>query len=141
LICFILCNHFVLGIDWEARQRRGFLNNESKEDIYVQSVAVNGRIAGNSVSVSLRGLHGFNSLHNRLSLPAAVESFQPAHSLKGRRKRREDQESGIKVLATKLPPKSTDKQAQKDEPEEGRFDSFNRNKKKFAKCILQDRFS
>jgi hypothetical protein len=61
--------------------------------------------------------------------------------LKGRRKRREDQESGIKVLATKLPPKSTDKQAQKDEPEEGRFDSFNRNKKKFAKCILQDRFS
>ena len=138
-ICVILCNYVVRGIDWETRQRRGFVNNESKEDIYVQSVAVNGRIAGNSVSVSLRNLDSLDSLrglHDRVNVPA-IDSF---HSLKGRRRRREDPESGIKVLATKLPPKSTDKQAQKDEPEEGKSDSFNKNKIYFLfvkGCILK----
>ncbi len=73
---------------------------------------------GNSVSVSLHHHTG-----KRMLPPAVLEAYQPpATSVKGRRKRGEDEEA--KVLAsTRLPaPRSTDasEKAQKDEPEEGR---------------------
>lgn len=80
----------------------GFLNNDSDDDIYVQSVAIDGKIAGNSVSLSLR----------------SYPSFEPRSPAKGRRKRGED--DAISGVVKILPTKSSDPKLQKDEPEEGK---------------------
>ena len=79
-------------------------------------------LKGNSVSVSLHHHSG-----KRMLPPAVLEVNQPqAASVRGRRKRGEDED--VKVLAsTRLPaPRSTDasEKAQKDEPEEGRENYF-----------------
>jgi len=50
LVSILLSEYFcptqVVGLEWELSRNRGLLNNDGKEDIYVKSVAINGRIAG-----------------------------------------------------------------------------------------------
>ena len=87
----------------------GFLNNDSDADVYVKSVAIDGKITGNSVSLSLR-------------------NFEPYLPHKGRRKRGEDDGGGGggsggpgPVTGTKAVPAKVDSKPQKDEPEEGQL--------------------
>ena len=108
------CPSRVVSFDLsEVSESGGLLNNDSKEDIYVKSVAINGKIAGNSVSVSVH--HS-----SKRMLPA----FETGYVLKGRRKRGEMDENA--VLATKVPPRTNEQKEklQKDEPEEGKKYDF-----------------
>ena len=90
------CPRRVVSFDLsEASESGGLLNNDSKEDIYVKSVAINGKIAGNSVSVSVH--HS-----SKRMLPA----FETGYVLKGRRKRGEIDENA--VVATKVPARTNE---------------------------------
>ena len=84
----------------------GFLNNDADADVYVKSVAIDGKITGNSVSLNLR-------------------NFEPPYlQHKGRRKRGEEDAGGSGGgvgSGTKTVPAKVDPKPQKDEPEEGQL--------------------